>query len=181
MPLSFCSAIFPANTHCYHSSRIASIGFTDKARQAGANPAKTPSKAMNVTVSTASENDIWNDTPCSPCETTSFSMARNNQVAATIPDRPAPIVRTILYYHAKRYPYCLEDLINAGADPYDVDENGNTVLHIMIANGRYDITMEDFKDAAKFLPGDIIYKKNNDGKTPVDLFTELLTRKDEAE
>ena len=89
--------------------------------------------------------------------------------------------RTILYYHAKRYPYCLEDLINAGADPYDVDENGNTVLHIMIANGRYDITMEDFKDAAKFLPGDIIYKKNNDGKTPVDLFTELLTRKDEAE
>lgn len=89
--------------------------------------------------------------------------------------------RTILYYHAKRYPYCLEDLINAGADPYDVDESGNTVLHIMIANGRYDITMEDFKDAAKFLPGDIIYKKNNDGKTPVDLFTELLTRKDEAE
>ena len=89
--------------------------------------------------------------------------------------------RTILYYHAKRYPYCLENLINAGADPYDVDENGNTVLHIMIANGRYDITMEDFKDAAKFLPGDIIYKKNNDGKTPVDLFTELLTRKDEAE
>ena len=89
--------------------------------------------------------------------------------------------RTILYYHAKKYPYCLENLINAGADPYDVDENGNTVLHIMIANGRYDITMEDFKDAAKFLPGDIIYKKNNDGKTPVDLFTELLTRKDEAE
>lgn len=89
--------------------------------------------------------------------------------------------RTILYYHAKRYPYCLEDLINAGADPYDVDGNGNTVLHIMIANGRYDITMEDFKDAAKFLPGDIIYKKNNEGKTPLDLFTELLTKRDGAE
>ena len=89
--------------------------------------------------------------------------------------------RTILYYHAKRYPYCLENLINAGADPYDVDENGNTVLHIMIANGRYDITMEDFKDAAKFLPGDIIYKKNNDGKTPIDLFVELLTKKNGAE
>ena len=89
--------------------------------------------------------------------------------------------RTVLYYIAKRYPCCIEDLMNAGADPYDVDENGNTVLHIMIAEGTYDITMEDFKDAAKFLPGDIIYKKNNDGKTPVDLFTELLTRKDEAE
>ena len=89
--------------------------------------------------------------------------------------------RTILYYHAKRYPYCLEDLINAGADPYDVDENGNTVLHIMIAEGTYDITMDDFKDVAEILPEDILQKRNNEGKTPVDLFTELLTRKDEAE
>lgn len=89
--------------------------------------------------------------------------------------------RTVLYYTAKRYPYCIEDLMTAGADPYDVDGNGNTVLHIMIAEGTYDITMDDFKDAAKFLPEDIIYKKNNEGKTPADLFAELLTRKDEAE
>ena len=89
--------------------------------------------------------------------------------------------RTVLYYIAKRYPCCIEDLMNAGADPYDVDGDGNTVLHIMIAEGKYDITMEDFKDATKFLPEDIIYKKNNDGKTPLDLFTEILTKKDVAE
>lgn len=89
--------------------------------------------------------------------------------------------RTVLYYIAKRYPCCIEDLMNAGADPYDVDENGNTVLHIMIAEGTYDITMVDFKDAAKFLPEDIIYKKNNEGKTPIDLFVELLTKKNGAE
>ena len=80
--------------------------------------------------------------------------------------------RTILYYHAKRYPYCLKDLLNAGADPYDVDENGNTMLHIMIAEGTYDITMDDIKEAMKILPEDIIYKKNKSGKTPFDLFLE---------
>ena len=85
--------------------------------------------------------------------------------------------RTVLYYIAKRYPCCIEDLMNAGADPYDVDENGNTVLHIMSAEGTYDISMDDFKDAAKFLPEGIIYKKNNEGKTPIDLFVELLIRK----
>ena len=89
--------------------------------------------------------------------------------------------RTILYYHAKRYPYCLKDLLNAGADPYDVDENGNTVLHIMIAEGTYDITMDDIKEAMNILPEDIIYKKNNEGKTPIDLFVELLTKKNGAE
>ena len=80
--------------------------------------------------------------------------------------------RTILYYHAKRYPYCLEDLLNAGADPYDVDENGNTVLHIMIAEGKYDVTIDDIKEAIKFLPEDIIYKKNKAGKTPFNLILE---------
>ena len=89
--------------------------------------------------------------------------------------------RTVLYYIAKRSPCCIEDLLKAGADPYDVDGNGNTVLHIMIAEGKYDITMDDFKEAAEILPEDIIYRKNNDGKTPVDLFVELLTKKDEAE
>lgn len=89
--------------------------------------------------------------------------------------------RTVLYYIARRYPICIEDLMNAGADPYDVDGNGNTVLHIMITEGKYDVTMDDFKEAAKFLPEDIICKKNNEGKTPLDLFTELLTRKAEAE
>ena len=89
--------------------------------------------------------------------------------------------RTVLYYIAKRYPCCIEDLMNAGADPYDVDENGNTVLHIMIAEGKYDITMDDIKETMKFLPEDIIYKKNNDGKTPIDLFMEILTKKDGAE
>lgn len=89
--------------------------------------------------------------------------------------------RTILYYHAKRYPYCLENLINAGADPYDVDGNGNTVLHIMIAEGKYDITMDDFKDVAEILPEDILQKRNNEGKTPIDLFVELLTKKNGAE
>ena len=76
---------------------------------------------------------------------------------------------------------CLENLINAGADPYDVDENGNTVLHIMIANGRYDITMDDFKDVAEILPEDILQKRNNEGKTPIDLFVEILTKKNGAE
>ena len=80
--------------------------------------------------------------------------------------------KTVLYYIAKRYPCCIEDLMNAGADPYDVDENGNTVLHIMIAEGTYDITMDDIKEAMKFLPEDIIYKKNKTGKTPFDLFLE---------
>lgn len=89
--------------------------------------------------------------------------------------------RTILYYHAKRYPYCLEDLINAGADPYDVDGNGNTMLHIMIAEGKYDITMDDFKEVAELLPEDIIYKKNNEGKTSIDLFVDLMSKKDEVE
>lgn len=86
--------------------------------------------------------------------------------------------RTILYYHAKRYPYCIEDLMNAGADPYDVDGKGNTVLHIMIAEGKYDITMDDFKEVAEFLPTDIIYKKNNEGKTPIGLFVDLLSKKE---
>ena len=86
--------------------------------------------------------------------------------------------RTILYYHAKRYPYCIEDLVNAGADPYDVDGKGNTVLHIMIAEGKYDITMDDFKEVAEFLPADIIYKKNNEGKTPIGLFVDLLSKRE---
>ena len=77
--------------------------------------------------------------------------------------------RTVLYYIAKRYPCCIEDLMNVGADPYDVDEEGNTVLHIMIAEGTYDITMDDIKEAIKFLPEDIIYKKNKAGKTPFNL------------
>ena len=80
--------------------------------------------------------------------------------------------RTVLYYIAKRYPCCIEDLMNAGADPYDVDEEGNTVLHIMIAEGTYDITIDDIKEAIKFLPEDIIYKKNKAGKSPFDLFLE---------
>ena len=80
--------------------------------------------------------------------------------------------RTVLYYIAKRYPYCIEDLMNAGADPYDVDENGNTVLHIMIAEGKYDVTIDDIKEAVKFLTEDIIYKKNKAGKTPFDLILE---------
>ena len=89
--------------------------------------------------------------------------------------------RTILYYHAKRYPCCIEDLMNAGADPYDVDENGNTVLHIMIAEGKYDVTIDDFKDVAEILPEDILQKRNNEGKTPIDLFAELLTKTNGAE
>ena len=80
--------------------------------------------------------------------------------------------RTVLYYIAKRYPCCIEDLMKAGADPYDVDEEGNTVLHIMIAEGTYDITIDDIKEAIKFLPEDIIYKKNKAGKSPFDLFQE---------
>ena len=86
--------------------------------------------------------------------------------------------RTVLYYIAKRYPYCIEDLMNAGADPYDVDGDGNTVLHIMIAEGKYDITMDDFKEVAEFLPADIIYKKNNEGKTPIGLFVDLLSKRE---
>ena len=89
--------------------------------------------------------------------------------------------RTILYYYAKRYPYCLGDLLDAGADPYDVDENGNTVLHIMIANGSYNITMDDLKEVAETLPEDILQKRNNEGKTPIDFFAELLTKKNGAE
>ena len=89
--------------------------------------------------------------------------------------------RTVLYYIAKRYPCCIEDLMNAGADPYDVDENGNTVLHIMIAEGKYDVTIDDFKDVAKILPEDILQKRNNEGKTPIDLFAELLTKTNGAE
>ena len=80
--------------------------------------------------------------------------------------------RTMLYYYAGRYPYCVEDMLNAGADPYDVDEDGNTVLHIMIAEGTYDVTINDVKEAIKFLHEDIIYKKNKTGKTPFDLFLE---------
>ena len=80
--------------------------------------------------------------------------------------------KTVLYYIAKRYPCCIEDLMNAGADPYDVDGNGNTVLHIMIAEGKYDVTIDDIKEAVKFLPEDIIYKKNKAGKTPFDLILE---------
>lgn len=80
--------------------------------------------------------------------------------------------RTVLYYIAKRYPCCIEDLMKAGADPYGVDEEGNTVLHIMIAEGTYDITIDDIKEAIKFLPEDIIYKKNKAGKSPFDLFQE---------
>lgn len=78
--------------------------------------------------------------------------------------------RTVLYYIAKRYPCCIEDLMNAGADPYDVDGEGNTVLHIMIAQGAYDI--DDVREAIKFLPEDIIYKKNKAGKTPFNLILE---------
>ena len=80
--------------------------------------------------------------------------------------------RTMLYYYAGRYPYCVEDMLNAGADPYDVDGDGNTVLHIMIAEGTYDVTINDVKEAIKFLHEDIIYKKNKTGKTPFDLFLE---------
>ena len=80
--------------------------------------------------------------------------------------------RTVLYYIAKRYPCCIEDLMNAGADPYDVDGDGNTVLHVMIAEGTYDITIDDIKEVIKFLPKDIIYKKNKAGKTPFDLILE---------
>lgn len=79
---------------------------------------------------------------------------------------------TVLYYIAKRYPYCIEDLMNAGADPYDVDGDGNTVLHVMIAEGTYDITIDDIKEVIKFLPKDIFYKKNKAGKTPFDLILE---------
>ena len=86
--------------------------------------------------------------------------------------------RTVLYYIAKRYPYCIEDLMNAGADPYDVDGDGNTVLHIMIAEGKYDVTIDDIKEAAEFLPADIIYKKNNEGKTPIGLFVDLLSKRE---
>ena len=68
--------------------------------------------------------------------------------------------------------------MNAGADPYDVDGDGNTVLHIMIAEGKYDITMDDIKEAAEFLPADIIYKKNNEGKTPIGLFVDLLSKRE---
>lgn len=89
--------------------------------------------------------------------------------------------RTVLYYIAKRWPICIEDLLNAGADPYDVDGNGNTVLHFMIAEGKYDITMDDFKDVAEILPEDILQKRNKEGKTPIDLFMEILTKKDGAE
>ena len=62
--------------------------------------------------------------------------------------------------------------MNAGADPYDADGDGNTVLHVMIAEGTYDITIDDIKEVIKFLPKDIIYKKNKAGKTPFDLILE---------
>ena len=87
--------------------------------------------------------------------------------------------RTILYYYAVSYPYCIEELLPAGADPYDVDGKGNSVLHVMIRDGDYAVDMSDFKEVVKFLPEDIIYSKNNEGKTPIDLFTELLTKKDD--
>ena len=87
--------------------------------------------------------------------------------------------RTILYYYAVSYPYCIEELLPAGADPYDVDGKGNSVLHVMIRDGDYAVDMSDFKEVVKFLPEDIIYSKNNEGKTPIDLFTELLTQKDD--
>lgn len=89
--------------------------------------------------------------------------------------------RTILYYYATRYPDCIEELLQAGAVPYDVDGEGNSVLHVMIRDGNNDVYMSDFKEVAKFLPENIICSKNNEGKTPLDLFTELLTKKNGAE
>ena len=51
----------------------------------------------------------------------------------------------------------------------------------MIAEGKYDVTIDDIKEAIKFLPEDIIQKRNNEGKTPIDLFAELLTKTNGAE
>ena len=68
-------------------------------------------------------------------------------------------------------PECIEPLIEAGADPYEVDDDGNTVLHVLIRNRMYDYC-EGLKEEIKFLPKDIINKRNKAGKTPFDLFLE---------
>ena len=80
--------------------------------------------------------------------------------------------RSALYYVA-RYcpPECIEPLIEAGADPYEVDNDGNTVLHVLVNNRLY-YYHDGFKEEIKFLPKDIIKKCNKAGKTPFDLFLE---------
>ena len=81
--------------------------------------------------------------------------------------------RSALYYVA-RYcpPECIEPLIEAGADPYEVDDEGNTVLHVLIGKNRMYNYCEGLKEEIKFLPKDIINKRNKAGKTPFDLFLE---------
>ncbi len=80
--------------------------------------------------------------------------------------------RSALYYVAKNLPpECIEPLIEAGADPYEVDDDGNTVLHVLIRNRMYNYC-EGLKEEIKFLPKDIINKRNKAGKTPFDLFLE---------
>lgn len=76
-------------------------------------------------------------------------------------------------YYVARYcpPECIEPLIEAGANPYEVDDDGNTVLHVLVNNHLY-YYHDGFKEEIKFLPQDIINKRNKEGKTPFDLFLE---------
>ena len=80
--------------------------------------------------------------------------------------------RSALYYVARYCPLeCIEPLIEAGADPYEVDDEGNTVLHVLVNNRLY-YYHDGFKEEIKFLPKDIIDKRNKAGKSPFDLFLE---------
>lgn len=86
--------------------------------------------------------------------------------------------RTIFYYFAaQEYSYCFEDLVEMGVDPYDTDGKGNSVLHIMMGKGGGWNNFADIADVMKVLPADIAYKKNNEGKTPLDLFGDILAGK----
>lgn len=77
-----------------------------------------------------------------------------------------------LYYVAMHLPpEYIEPLIEAGADPYEVDDDGNTVLHVLIKNRMYGYC-DGVKEEIRYLPKDIISKRNKEGKTPFDLFLE---------